>query len=401
VSVLFCHDHRFIVGPDGAVYSRGQYSERIVSRYERAFGEMFIAGRTMPAPEPFDATQLNRVFDDSSRLMSIADLSSVKALLIGDAAARRQLERAMVEVDAVVVRLPSEIGLLASAVAGRHGKPVATEVVACARDGLTNHGGLKARAYAPLAMRRMRRAVAKSDWTLYVTERFLQRRYPSQGEEVSVSNVQLPPRDEALLGRRLERIDDGPLILGMVAAMFHDEKRVDVAIQALARAVQDGADLRLEVAGPGETEPLVSLAASLDIGDRVRFVGTLPHGESLFSFLDSVDVYIQTSFQEGLPRGLIEAMSRALPALASDAGGTGELLPGEWLHVPSEADKLARQMLTLRDPALRAKLAEENFARAADFTADKLDARREAFWRKFSAAHGIEPFSAQGSQPPA
>jgi glycosyltransferase involved in cell wall biosynthesis len=401
VSVLFCHDHRFIVGAEGAVYSRGQYSEAIVSRYERVFGRLFIAARTMPAPDPFDRARFNRVFDDASRLLPIADLSSPRALLFGDAAARRQLEGAVADVDAVIVRLPSEIGLLAGAVARRQGKPLATEVVACVQDGLTSHGGLKARAYAPLARRRMRRAVAKSDWTLYVTERFLQHRYPSCGEEVSISNVQLPPRDETLLARRLERIHQGPLVLGMIAAMFHNEKRVDIAIEALARAVRNGTELRLEVAGPGDTEPFTSLARSLGVGDRVRFVGTLPHGEALFSFLDDVDVYVQTSFQEGLPRGLIEAMSRGLPALASDAGGTSELLTAEYLHAPGDADILARQVLRLRDPALRARLAEGNFARAADFTADKLDARRDAFWRKFSSAHGIEPSSAQGSQQPA
>jgi glycosyltransferase involved in cell wall biosynthesis len=398
VSVLFCHDHRFVVGPDEALYSRGQYSEAIVSRYERAFGKMFIAGRTMPVPDPFDHTRLNRVFDDPSRFLPIADLSSPRALLVGDAKARRRLEQAVAEVDAVVVRLPSEVGLLAGDVARRQGKPLATEVVACVHDGLMSHGGLKARAYAPFARRRMRRAVARSDWTLYVTEGFLQQRYPSRGQEVSVSNVQLPPREGALWAQRLERIHEGPLVLGMVAAMFHNEKRVDVAIQALSRAAQTGADLRLEVVGPGDTTELEMLATSSGVADRVQFLGPLPHGEPLFSFLDGVDVYVQTSFQEGLPRGLVEAMSRALPALGSDAGGTSELLPGEWLHVPGEADRLARQMLTLRDPALRARLAEENLARAADFTADKLDARREAFWRKFSATHGIESFPAQGSQ---
>lgn len=401
MSVLFCHDHRFIVGPDGAVYSRGQYSKRIVARYERAFGTMLIAGRTMAVPEPFEPTRLNRVFDDTSRLLAVTDLSSPKALLMGNANARRRFEQALGGVDAVVVRLPSEIGLLAGDVARGRGKPLITEVVACVYDGLASHGGLKARAYAPLARRRMRRAVAKSDWTLYVTERFLQQRYPSRGQKVGVSNVQLPPRDETLLARRLRRIHEGPLVLGMVAAMFHDEKRVDVAIHALARAVQMGGDMRLEVVGPGDPATLETLAAQLGVADRVRFIGALPHSEPLFSFLDHVDVYIQTSFQEGLPRGVIEAMSRGLPTLASDAGGTGELLPGEWLHAPGEADKLARQMLTIRDPALRAKLAEVNFASAADFTADELDGRREAFWRKFSVAHGIEPFPTQGSQLPA
>jgi glycosyltransferase involved in cell wall biosynthesis len=400
MSVLFCHDHRFVVAADGVIYSRGQYSEAIVSRYEAVFGPMSIAGRTMPAPDPFDPTRLNRVFDGGSRFIPIANLSSPRALLFGDAAARRQLEWAIEQVDAVVVRLPSEVGLLAGNLARRQGKPVVTEVVACVRDGLASHSGVKARVYAPVAQRRTKRAVARSDWTLYVTEHFLQDRYPSRGDQVSVSNVQLPERDEALLAARLGRIQTGPLVLGMIAALFHDEKRVDVAIEAMARAIEAGADLRLEIVGPGETRSLEAIAASLGVADRVRFVGPLTHGRPLFSFLDGVDLYIQTSFQEGLPRGVIEAMSRALPALGSNVGGTNELLPREWLHTPGDVAALKGQILRLADPTLRSELARANFARAADFTPDKLDARRGAFWRRFLAAHGVDPLLSSNSQVP-
>lgn len=391
MSVLFCHDHRFIIDADGAVYSRGQFTEAIVARYERVFGQMFIAGRMMPLPAGFEPARFNRVFEDTSRFVSIPSLSSVKSLLLGDPVAERRLEEAMWNVDAVIVRLPSEIGLLAGTVAPRMGKPLITEVVGCIRDGLLSHGSFAARSYVPLATRRMRRAVARSEWTLYVTRGFLQRRYPSGGEQASLSNVQLPHRDEAVLPRRLGKIagSDRPLVFGMVAAMFHNEKGVDVAIRALAHALDSGVDARLEIVGPGETETLEALAQRLSVTDEVRFLGVLPAGEPIFSFLDGVDVYVQTSFQEGLPRGMIEAMSRALPALGSNAGGTNELLPDDWLHAPGDSATLAGQMLRVRDPAVRVRLAEENFARAADFTVDKLDARRTAFWERFCEANDI------------
>ena len=391
MSVLFCHDHRFIIDSDGAVFSRGQFSEAIVARYERAFGKMFIAARTMPAPQQLDRTAINLVFEDPSRFVSLPDQSSVRSLLLRDGTAQRQLEELMEGVDAVIVRLPSEIGLLAGALARQRGKPLITEVAGCVRDSLRSHGRLGARTYAPLAMWRMRRAVAMSDWTLYVTERFLQNRYPSRGERASVSNVQLPARNDELLSRRLGKIGSSgrPLVFGMVAAMFHNEKRVDVAIRALAEATATRADIRLRIVGAGDTRALEAVADKMDVRDRVEFLGVLPHGERLFSFLDDVDVYVQTSFQEGLPRALIEAMSRALPALGSDAGGTNELLAREWLHPPGDTRTLARQMLRLHDPVLRSRLAEENFARAADFESHKLDARRLEFWKSFCASHGI------------
>jgi glycosyltransferase involved in cell wall biosynthesis len=392
MSVLFCHDHRFIVGADGALYSRGQFSGAIVARYERIFRELFIAARTLSVDEPADPTRYNLVADDVSRFVALPNLSSPRALLFGNPDAKRMLERAVERADAVIVRLPSEIGLLAADIADALGKPMIVEVVGCARDGLVSHGRPEARLYAPIAQRRMRRVVARSAWTLYVTSRFLQSRYPSSGDSVCASNVQLPPHDEAVLARRLDKVarDGGPLVFGMVAALFHREKRVDVAIRALASAVRAGLDAELHVAGPGDTSDLAHLAADLGIESRVRFVGFIPHGDPLFSYLDGLDAYVQTSFQEGLPRGLIEAMSRALPAVGSDIGGTDELLADQWLHRPGDSATLARQMAAFADPALRAGLAAELFARAADFTPEVLDARRAAFWRRFCAANGIE-----------
>src|SRR5204863_6889364 len=153
LSVLFCHDHQFIIAPDGAVYSRGQFTETIVARYERVFGQMSVAALTMPVPDGFEPARFNRVFEDTSRFVSIPSLSSFKSLLLGDPVAQRCLEEAMGNVDAVVIRLPSEIGLFASTVARRMGKPLITEVVACIRDGLMSHGSVRARPYSPAAPR--------------------------------------------------------------------------------------------------------------------------------------------------------------------------------------------------------------------------------------------------------
>jgi glycosyltransferase involved in cell wall biosynthesis len=383
MSVLFCHDHRFIVDEAGLVYSIGQYSAQIVARYEKIFGEMRIAGR-LRAPPKDGVGRLNLLFSDRARFFALPNLSSVKALLFGDAGATQALEQAVAGADVVVVRLPSEIGLLAERIARRLNKPVIVEVVACAWDGLLSHGSLAASLYAPIAWWRMRRAVARNAHTLYVTQKFLQRRYPASGLTVCASNVQLPAADAQILERRLSFAarEKAGFTFGMIAALFHNEKRVDVAIRALADASRHRAGLRLEVVGSGDPAALKALASELGIADRVDFLGILPHGPKLFSWLDGVDVYVQTSFQEGLPRALIEALSRAAPALASEAGGTEELLAPEWRHGRGDVTRLARQMVRLCDSELQKRLAAENFARAREFAADVLDARRDAFWRQ-------------------
>ena len=59
-------------------------------------------------------------------------------------------------------------------------------------------------------------------------------------------------------------------------------------------------------------------------------MGSLPHNE-VFEWLDTIDIYAQPSRQEGLPRALIEAMSRGLPAFGARTGGIPELLEPDYI----------------------------------------------------------------------
>jgi glycosyltransferase involved in cell wall biosynthesis len=73
------------------------------------------------------------------------------------------------------------------------------------------------------------------------------------------------------------------------------------------------------------------LAKAMQIQKLVRFVGLLPSGSRISNLLDRADFYISPSRQEGLPRSVIEAMARGLTCLASNVGGTNELLPARFL----------------------------------------------------------------------
>ncbi|MBI1260843.1 MAG: glycosyltransferase [Rhizobiales bacterium] len=390
MSVLFVHDHRFVRDHEGRVYSTGQYSGDIMARYESAFGDLYIAGREQPYTAAL-AGRLNLLQPDSSRFVSIPNLSSLRSLLIKDQKAVAKLAQAIMAVDVVVVRLPSEIGMMAADIARRHNKPLLVEVVACVWDGLLSHGSLVARLYAPVAYARMRRSVSKSQWALYVTQHFLQNRYPTTGHQMGISDVEIAPHDSAILDRRLASIANNKtsLTFGMIAAMFHNEKRVDIAIKALALAIQSSPALKLEVVGAGDTSGLRELANKLGVGDRVKFMGVLPHGERLFSWIDTVDAYIQTSFQEGLPRALIEALSRATPALASEAGGSDELVSADWRHKPGDVKGLATQMIELQRPETRRLLARENFEVAKKYFPELLNENRRTFWQSFLKENGL------------
>jgi glycosyltransferase involved in cell wall biosynthesis len=143
--------------------------------------------------------------------------------------------------------------------------------------------------------------------------------------------------------------------------------------------------------GPGDPRLWQAKASRLGLASRIEFCGVVPSGVEVLSWLDTVDIYLQPSFQEGLPRALIEAMSRGCPAIGSTAGGIPELLSADCLHRPGDADGLGRLIVAgITDRAWQRAQATRNFAVAQDYAKDRLDAQRGAFWAAF-ARHAARP----------
>jgi glycosyltransferase involved in cell wall biosynthesis len=99
------------------------------------------------------------------------------------------------------------------------------------------------------------------------------------------------------------------------------------------------------------------LAARLGIGDRVEFAGAC---NDVTERLARAQVFALVSNWEGLPRSIIEAMRAGLPVVASDVGGTSEMVsPRETgFLVPRGDVRTLREHLAtlLTQPGLRSRL---------------------------------------------
>ena len=119
--------------------------------------------------------------------------------------------------------------------------------------------------------------------------------------------------------------------------------------------------------------------------ENARFCGTLASGTAVNQWLDDIDLYIQPSLTEGLPRALIEAMSRGCPALGSGAGGIPELLAPECIHKPGDSATLAKMLETaIQDKDWQKSQAARNFREAAAYDSKVLDDIRREFWLDFA-----------------
>lgn len=85
-------------------------------------------------------------------------------------------------------------------------------------------------------------------------------------------------------------------------------------------------ECELIIVGGGELErPLKMLAENLNLSERVRFIGTLKQAE-LVELYSAADLLILASSREGWANVLLEAMACGAPVVATNVGGTPELV---------------------------------------------------------------------------
>lgn len=131
-----------------------------------------------------------------------------------------------------------------------------------------------------------------------------------------------------------------------------ERKGHDLAIRALCNLPE--VDLLIAGDGP-ERDRLRQLARSLDLVDRVRFLGVIDH-QDLPALYSAADALVLASSREGWPNVLLEAMACGTPVIATRNWGTPEIV----------ARPEAGVLVDERSPAAIAKAAQALFQALPD-----------------------------------
>ncbi|MDM7890553.1 glycosyltransferase family 4 protein [Curtobacterium caseinilyticum] len=103
---------------------------------------------------------------------------------------------------------------------------------------------------------------------------------------------------------------------------------------------------------PGEEDAVRRAVAALPDGA----VLVLPERDDVVPLLHAADLVVAPSIEpEGYGRAVVEAMSAGVPVVAATAGGTGEILAGEWARFtvdPEDRPALAATVLAALDEAV-------------------------------------------------
>jgi glycosyltransferase involved in cell wall biosynthesis len=173
-------------------------------------------------------------------------------------------------------------------------------------------------------------------------------------------------------------IDPGADVVISVAELTKD-KGHDTLIEAAAEIVAHRRDVVFLIVGPGALhDQLQQEIDRRNLNGHVRLLGARGDVPDL---LVAADVFVQTSWREGLSRSLLEAMYSGLAVVATDVGATREVVQqGQTglLISPGDTAALAAGLLELlAQPAERARLASR--ARAEIGATRDLDTVGEAF----------------------
>ena len=179
------------------------------------------------------------------------------------------------------------------------------------------------------------------------------------------------PDIEAYAGSKAGTVRTVPGHTVVTVARLVSQKGHRVLLQALVTL--PGVTVLFAGDGPLRAD-LEQLARELGVADRTRFLGNVADVPGL---LAGADVFALTSFNEGLPLSILEAMAAGLPVVASRVGGTSEVVAdGETglLVVPDDPASTAYAIRRLlEDAALRERLGKRGQRLVRDrFTAAKM-----------------------------
>lgn len=306
-----------------------------------------------------------------------------KRRVIPSASNNEIIEEAIKRNDLVIGYNPCVNAEGAFKIARKHNKKYMTYLVACVWDSLWNHS-LQGKLCAPLRYLSVRQVTRDSDYVLYVTQEFLQKRYPNNKKKtLGCSDVEIYDDNENVRCERLKKLNSRDITdkinIVTTAAVYVRYKGQRFVIRALGRLKKkQKTNYHYYLIGGGDQSMLKKTINRNGVEEQVTFLGLQPH-DAISGILDKMDVYIQPSLQEGLPRSVVEAMSRGLLCIGARTGAIPELIENDFIVRRKSVKQIAEilenlDIETMKEECLR------NLNVAKEFDNKTLEKKRNAFF---------------------
>lgn len=186
---------------------------------------------------------------------------------------------------------------------------------------------------------------------------------------IDLARLEVEPADRAAL----DLPNDALLLFSAGALVGHKDHAT--LLRAFARVREKFPETRLLIAGEGELRrELEALGVGLGLQGFVQFLG---QRDDVPALIRAADLYVSSSWSEGLGTSVLEALGCETPVVATAAGGVGEMvIDGETGRlVPNRDPEALTDAIigALRDPGQARSWAANGRARVEDlFTVDRM-----------------------------
>lgn len=374
---IYCHNGRY--------YASSQEKYDFFQRYLRVFDTLRIVCR---CEEEREAKNGRVALDQDKRIevIPVPMFHGPKQYMLKFVSIGKVIKNVTIGCDAAVLRIPSTIAMRVSKQVLQKSLPYACEVVYDGEDGWKTTSGLTKFAWK-IIDKDMRLLCASADGVSCVTEHYLQRHYfPTRKDSFTehYSSLSLPA---SFYGCAKSYPSHLPYRLAHVSnyIAYNGRKGHNEVIKALSLLKERGVKIKVSFVGRdrnNSSQKLMALANKLNVTEEVEILGTLNRSD-IDNFLSNSDLFVFPTKAEGLPRVLIEAMSKGLPCVATPASGNPELIGKDFLvdydNITGLADKIEE---LIRNPHLYEMVSKENYERSKEYESSVLEKRRDAFYKK-------------------
>lgn len=386
MEVLVVADGHYYQTPDGTIYVDSVYDYNFYKRYLSAFDHVYAAVRITMVESALPGKKIS-----SGENVTFLDLPpytgpfqyAKKYLSIF-----KRVNEICQKADCAIFRIPAATSNLFCKQYSKRGKPFAVEVVI---DPWENFApGTISTPLRPIIRymwtKLVKEMCAKANGVAYVTEKYLQEKYPSKkrltgkGFEGSYSSVELP--DEKF-NKPKKYTEKKTWIIAHSANTFADYGKGHIPLMKAVQKVRNqGYDVHVQFIGDGpKREEFQKYAQRLGVSESIHFIGKLPSSVEVKEVLRESDLFVFPTRAEGLPRGLLEAMSEGLPCISSPACGIPEILNNNYLYDYEDINGFASGIIRfISNPELMEKESFRNLNVSRKYATSVLSEKRKAFY---------------------
>ena len=170
------------------------------------------------------------------------------------------------------------------------------------------------------------------------------------------------------------------------ASRITDRKGLQYLIKAIAELVSQYPQIKLKIMGEGNARKyLEEQVAQLNIATQVKFLGRIPRDKTA-KYYQEASVFVLPSLNEGMSNAMLEALASGLPIIATDTGGTQELVEdkknGYIIKMKNSQDIVQKIERLINSSKLREKMGQISRQKALNMSWSKIARQYIALYKQ-------------------